>query len=266
MAGDWIKMRTDLYRDPKVCVMAECLMDPDGELARHVNQNCQRNMTVTRNVTRNAIVGALVTVWGVSRHRGKRQGDDLIVHNITPNVLDDIADMPGFGDAMMFVGWAVKNDSGLTFPRFFEEFNSEPVPSKAAERQRRYRQKRVTSQSATRNVTRDVVSNVRIEKRREEKINTPLPPLLDFPEFKKAWDEWLTYRKEIRKPLKPRSEQKQLKQLESMGGVAAVLAIENSIANSWQGLFTPKGVTVATAKPRVFDVMNDTYNPVSASE
>ena len=23
MAGDWIKMRTDLYRDPKVCAIAD---------------------------------------------------------------------------------------------------------------------------------------------------------------------------------------------------------------------------------------------------
>lgn len=26
MAGDWIKMRTDLYRDPKVSLIADALM------------------------------------------------------------------------------------------------------------------------------------------------------------------------------------------------------------------------------------------------
>jgi len=34
MGLDWIKMRTDLYRDPKVCVMADLLMDTTGELGK----------------------------------------------------------------------------------------------------------------------------------------------------------------------------------------------------------------------------------------
>ena len=57
MAGDWIKMRTDLYRNPKVCVMADLLMSADGELARYVDQHKQRAMTVTRNVMRNVKIG-----------------------------------------------------------------------------------------------------------------------------------------------------------------------------------------------------------------
>ena len=44
MANDWIKMRTDLYRDQRICVMADILMNEDGELARYVNQHCQRHM------------------------------------------------------------------------------------------------------------------------------------------------------------------------------------------------------------------------------
>lgn len=67
MAGDWIKMRTDLYRDPKVIVMANLLGQPDSHLSRHVNQFTQRDMSVTSNVTRCAVVGALVAVWGVDR-------------------------------------------------------------------------------------------------------------------------------------------------------------------------------------------------------
>ena len=76
MAGDWIKMRTDLYRDPKVSRICDHLMGSDSGLARYVNQHLQRDMSVTRNVIRNVTVGALVAVWGVLRHRGKRNGDD----------------------------------------------------------------------------------------------------------------------------------------------------------------------------------------------
>lgn len=187
MAGDWIKMRTDLYRDPKVCVMAEFLMAEDGELGKYVNQHCRRNMTVTRNVTRCAVVGGLLSVWGVIRHRGKRFGDDLRCAGVTVAVIDDIADVPGFGEAMEQVGWVVQSDEGIVFPRFFAEYNAEPTDrpkSKAAERQARYRQRNAASQSVTRtvtdsvtesvtcdvtrNVTRDVTVTPREEKRREE--------------------------------------------------------------------------------------------------
>jgi hypothetical protein len=182
MANDWIKMRTDLYRDPKVCLMADMLDDEDGILARHVNQQMRRNMTVTRNVTRNACVGALLSVWGVMRHRGVRNGDDLACYGVGLWVLDDISDMPGFGDAMESVGWVVENDQGLIFPRFFDEYNVEPDgknKSKNAERQARYREKKrlgiELKSNVTSNVTRNVTVTPREEKRREE-INTPLPP------------------------------------------------------------------------------------------
>ena len=169
MVGDWIKMRTDLYRDPKVCVMADILLNEKGELALHVRQNCMRNMTVTRNVMRNVIVGSLVTVWGTVRHRGKRSGDNLIITGVTTSVIDDIADLPGLGEAMAHVGWAVQDDKCLIFPGFFDEYNSEPTPEPKtnAERQRAWRERNKQTQNAT--VTKSNESNAREEKRREEK-------------------------------------------------------------------------------------------------
>lgn len=174
--GDWIKMRTDLYRDPKVCMIADYLIAQDSELSEYVSQNLQCDMSVTRNVMRNATVGALVTVWGVTRHRGKRNGVDLSLRGITLAVIDDIADLPGFGKAMCEVGWAIEKEDGVLLPRFFEDFNVEPGGDKksaAAIRQKRYR-------DALRDVTSDVTeasrSDVRIEKRREENKDTPIPP------------------------------------------------------------------------------------------
>jgi hypothetical protein len=171
MAGDWIKMRTDLYRDPKVCLIADMLGHPESDLSKFVNQNCQCDMSVTRNVTRNAVVGALVSVWGVLRHRGKREKMDLVVRGATLFVIDDLADLPGFGEAMEHVGWVVDSPEGLVLPHFFEEFNVDPSEEKsrkAAERQRRYREKVTRDSDVTRNVTRDAKSNAREEERREE--------------------------------------------------------------------------------------------------
>jgi hypothetical protein len=183
MAGDWIKMRTDLYRDPKVILMADALTEDGGPLARYVTQNCQCDMAVTRNVTRNATVGALVSVWGVARHRGERQCDDLMVPDATLEVVDDIADLPGFGHAMERCGWLIQTPEGLLFPHFFGQHNVDPKDS-GAERQRRYRKRHSNGDS---NVTRNVTRNDRVEKSREEKSikgETPLnPPIVQSVEI-----------------------------------------------------------------------------------
>lgn len=183
MAGDWIKMRTDLYRDPKVCALADLLLSKDGDLSRYVNQMCQRDMTVTRNVTRCAVVGALVSVWGVLRHQGKRDGDDLAVDGVTNAVVDDIADMPGFGDAMEHVGWLISDEDGIVLPKFFRELNAEPVKTSGAERQKKYRERKRES-DVTRDVTRDSAGDVTDavtvtgeERERREEKETPNPPL-----------------------------------------------------------------------------------------
>lgn len=180
VVGDWIKMRTDLYRDPKVICMAESLMVSDGELNRYVSQNSQRDMTVTRNVMRNAVVGALVTVWGVLRHQGKRDGDSLRLSGCSLSVIDDIADLPGFGQSMLSVGWLVKDAKGLLFPRFFEENNIEPqadAKAKNAERQRRFREARKAESNAKSNELRNVTSNAKSnarEEREKEKSNNSI--------------------------------------------------------------------------------------------
>lgn len=180
MAQDWIKMRVDLYRDPKVCVIADELMDREGSLSRYVNQNCQRDMTVTRNVTRNATVGALVTVWGVMRHRGKRRDNDLVCRGVRLAVIDDVCDLPGFGAAMAGGGWVVESEEGIVFPGFFDDYNVDPNEKKAssaAERQRRYRDRKAKECDANRDVTRDVTVTHREEKRREEKKEDKATPV-----------------------------------------------------------------------------------------
>lgn len=179
MAADWIKMRSDIYRDPKVSVIAEALMRRDSELSRYVNQMCQRDMTVTRNVMRNVTVGALVSIWGVMRQRGKRCEDDLFCDGVSVAVLDDIADLPGIGDAMSAAGWVIEDAEGIRFPNFFEGYNVDPTEKNAnsnAERQRRYRERKAAEKSPSESegprnagdVTRYVTVTPREEKRREE--------------------------------------------------------------------------------------------------
>lgn len=64
-----------------------------------------------------------------------------------------------------------------------------------------------------------------------------IPLQLQTPQFIKQWDDWIAYRREMRKPLTARSASMQLEELVEIGPVKAIAVIRASIANGWQGLF-----------------------------
>lgn len=232
MAGDWIKMRTDLYRDPKVCVMADELMANDGQLSAYVSQHCQRDMTVTRNVMRNVTVGALVSVWGVMRHRGKRVDDDLVVSGCTISIIDDVAELPGFGETMASVGWVADTEEGIVFPGFFKEYNVDPADTskqKNAERQRAYREK----QRAESNVTRNVTVTHREEKSREEKKEEDLSDLLHGVDQQVVTD-FRTLRK-AKKAAVSRTVLEGIKREAEKAGYSMEAALRTCCERGWQG-------------------------------
>jgi hypothetical protein len=243
--ADWVKMRTDLYRDPKVICMSDHLLLHDGDLAKYINQFCRCDMAVTRNVMRNAVVGALVTVWGVARHQGHRENNDLVLENVTFSVIDDIADLPGFGEAMLAVQWLIETDLGLVFPRFFDEHNVDPADSTAQknrERQRRYRERK---RNVTGDVTGDVTVTGRVEreksKSKSKKESKPKDvDLSGFPEnLASAIQGWITYKTERRESYKPQGMKALITQLakaEKEHGAAAVIdAMELAQASGWKG-------------------------------
>jgi uncharacterized protein YdaU (DUF1376 family) len=67
-----------------------------------------------------------------------------------------------------------------------------------------------------------------------------IPEPLRTPAFTTAWSDWLEYRSEKRKPVTKRAAGMQLKKLATVGPAVAVAAIEQAIANDWQGLFPDK--------------------------
>lgn len=113
-------------------------------------------------------------------------------------------------------------------PRSWEKLQFKSDHDSAA-RQRRSREKRrVTT------LSRDSHTPEQIQNRTEQK-NTPLPPGLDL----QAWERWVEYRKEIRKPIKPVSIPAAQLKLAGFGERQSAV-IEQSIANGWTGLFDLK--------------------------
>jgi hypothetical protein len=69
----------------------------------------------------------------------------------------------------------------------------------------------------------------------------PIPASLDTEAFQAAWSAWLDFRrKDKRVPVTARAAKMQFKDLEAAGPILAVAAIEQSIANDWQGVFPNK--------------------------
>lgn len=196
MAGDWIKMRASLLTNPKVNGIARALeKNPRVTRAILADGNEAPERYVTRYVMRSVTIASLLTLWTAANehtHNGQ-------FHNCDLTDVDDIVGLPGFGDALVTVGWAHydTDNNSVTLPNF-EEYNTagkRRTAGSSADRQRRYRERQKAKKQAesgtvqagapapesdvTDNVTSDVTNHAREEKSREEKeknINNPPKP------------------------------------------------------------------------------------------
>lgn len=75
----------------------------------------------------------------------------------------------------------------------------------------------------------------------DTKRNAPWTVELPFnsEEFSKAWQSWIDYRKQIKKPIMEATMNAQWKEFTNWGESKAIISIELSIKNGWQGLFEP---------------------------
>jgi hypothetical protein len=112
----------------------------------------------------------------------------------------------------------------------------------SAERQRRSRANRtVTTES------RDSHTPEQNRTETEQKDAQPREPLPDGLNLE-AWNRWETYRRKIRKPLKPESVPAAQRKLAGYGSDQSAV-VEHSIANGYTGLWEPK--EQAKPKPRI---------------
>lgn len=78
----------------------------------------------------------------------------------------------------------------------------------------------------------------------------PFPSVLDREDFRKAWDDYLAYRREAKlKRLQPRSISAQFTEMVAWGPGIAIQAIRTTIAKGWTGIFEPKGEFGRPVKP-----------------
>lgn len=158
MAGDWIKIRTNLCGDPAVKAMSRAL-----------------KMDVF------SIVGRLHAFWAWA---DQHTDSGAIAFTVMDDV-DDVVDKRGFASEMVRVGWLMDHESaGIEIPKWIRH-NGENAKKRCTERERKSDYRRRTSQEngdIVPNLSQDsrdnhgTLSRKNRDLRREEKRYTPISP------------------------------------------------------------------------------------------
>lgn len=177
MAGDWIKMRADLFTHPKVVRMSSALK---ADTLR--------------------TVGGLMSAWCLF----DAHSDDGRLEGYSPEVLDAHMRWDGFAAAMIAVGWLHHDPAhGLALPRF-DTHNGQSAKRRAQDADRKREVRKVSASDADKMRTRE-------EKRREDISSTDVE---DKPAKRSksavvqpegvndsVWSDFLALRKTKRAPL-----------------------------------------------------------------
>lgn len=103
MAGEWIKMRTNLWSDPRVSLMCD----------------------LTNN-TEATVIGGLYWLWAAA----DEHTEDGFMPGLSAPAIDRKTRIKGFGQALCKAGWIQISDEGITIERF-DEHNGASAKSRA---------------------------------------------------------------------------------------------------------------------------------------
>lgn len=109
MAGDWIKMRSNLWDDPRVSRLCDITDQSEA-----------------------AIVGSLYWLWSAA----DQHSEDGVMPGLTLRSIDRKTGVQGFGAALVEVGWLADHPEGVRIVRF-EEHNGASAKRRCSESRRK---------------------------------------------------------------------------------------------------------------------------------
>lgn len=135
MAGDWIKMRGNLWDDPRVARLCDLTDQPEA-----------------------AIVGGLYWLWATA----DQHTEDGIMPGLTLRAIDRKTGIQGFGQSLCDIGWLADHPEGVRIVKF-EEHNGQSAKRRCTDAQRKASVRNVSADDADKKRT-----SAELEKRREE--------------------------------------------------------------------------------------------------
>lgn len=151
MSGDWIKMRSNLWDDPRVGRLCDLTNHPEA-----------------------AVIGALYWLWATA----DQHSEDGVLPGLSLRQIDRKTGIPGFGTALCEIDWLTDDPAGVVIARF-EDHNG------ASAKKRAQTAKRVANhRSGNGDETQcdpssnapSVTSALAREEKEEDKETTPQPP------------------------------------------------------------------------------------------
>lgn len=157
MAGDWIKMRGNLWDDPRVARLCDITGTTEGP-----------------------VIGALYWLWATA----DQHTEDGLLPGLTLRQIDRKTGLQGFAAGMVEIGWLAEAEGGVLIARF-DEHNGKSAKRRCMEAQRKANSRSVSACDADseRTDSGDGADEIRRpaelekEKRREE----PPPDPSDLP-------------------------------------------------------------------------------------
>ena len=149
MAGDWIKMRGNLWDDPRVARLCDITDQPEA-----------------------AIVGGLYWLWATA----DQHTEDGVMPGLTLRSIDRKTGISGFGKGLCEIGWLEEQPDGVRIVNF-EEHNGQSAKRRCTDAQRKANIRSVSALDADKKRTDDGNdadkkrrgAELEKEKRREEK-------------------------------------------------------------------------------------------------
>lgn len=214
MAGDWIKLRADLLTHPKVVRIATIL-----------------------NADRLRVIGGLHAVWCLF----DVHSSDGMLDGYTSEVLDGHLGWLGFSAAMIKVRWLEENGENLTVPEF-DKHNGQSAKRRAQETERKRLAREQEDLSAIVADKKRSKEQKRTEDKKEDK--EPAAKTFVLPDWipQETWTLYCKVRSDRKAKNEPQVLSLILKELEKFrdAGYDPLQSLNNSITNSWTGVFEPK--------------------------
>ncbi|MFY1052358.1 DnaT-like ssDNA-binding domain-containing protein [Ectopseudomonas khazarica] len=142
MAGEWIKMRTNLWDDPRVSHLCDLVDQPEA-----------------------MVVGALYWLWSMA----DEHSEDGVLPGLTLRAIDRKTGVAGIGAALVQIGWLAEVDGGVGVVKFGEH-NGTSAKRRCQEAQRKANARNVSASDADKTPP---PCGAREEKRRVKPSLTP---------------------------------------------------------------------------------------------
>jgi hypothetical protein len=147
MAGDWIKMRSNLWDDPRVTRL--CDTTDSGEAQ---------------------VVGGLYWLWATA----DQHSEDGLMAGLTLRSIDRKTGIQGFGAALVSIGWILEKEDGVQIVRF-EEHNGSSAKRRSSDAQRKASVRKMSASDADKDRT-ESGSDAELEKEKSKEEKPPLTP------------------------------------------------------------------------------------------